>query len=33
VLTNQKGAALELTGTQVGLLASLDLSGLAITLE
>jgi hypothetical protein len=33
VLTNQKGAVLELTGTQVGLLANLDLSGLAITLE
>ena len=33
VLTNQKGAVLELTGSQVGLLANLDLSGLAITLE
>jgi lipid-binding SYLF domain-containing protein len=33
VLTNQKGAALELTGRQVGLLANLDLSGLAITLQ
>ena len=33
VLTNQKGAVLELTGRQVGLLANLDLSGLAITLE
>jgi hypothetical protein len=32
VLTNQKGAVLELTGRQVGLLANLDLSGLAITL-
>jgi lipid-binding SYLF domain-containing protein len=33
VLTNQKGAMLELTGRQVGLLANLDLSGLAITLQ
>jgi hypothetical protein len=33
VLTNQKGAVLELTGSQVGLLVNLDLSGLAITLE
>ncbi len=33
VLTNQKGAVLQLTGTQVGLLANLDLSGLAITLD
>lgn len=33
VLTNQKGAVLELTGTQVGLMANLDLSGLAITLD
>jgi hypothetical protein len=33
VLTNQKGAVLELTGRQVGLLANLDLSGLAITLD
>ncbi len=33
VLTNQKGAVLELTGSQVGLLANLDLSGLAITLQ
>jgi lipid-binding SYLF domain-containing protein len=33
VLTNQKGAVLELTGRQVGLLANLDLSGLAITLQ
>ncbi len=33
VLTNQKGAVLELTGRQVGLLVNLDLSGLAITLE
>jgi lipid-binding SYLF domain-containing protein len=33
VLTNQKGAVLELSGGQVGLLANLDLSGLAITLQ
>ena len=33
VLTNQKGAVLELAGSQVGLLANLDLSGLAITLN
>jgi hypothetical protein len=33
VLTNQKGAVLELSGSQVGLLASADLSGLAIELE
>jgi hypothetical protein len=33
VLTNQKGAVLELSGKQVGLLANLDLSGLAITLK
>jgi hypothetical protein len=33
VLTNQKGAVLELSGEQVGLLANLDLSGLAITLK
>ena len=33
VLTNQKGAVLELTGKQVGLMANLDLSGLAITLK
>jgi len=33
VLTNQKGAVLELSGNQVGLLANADLSGLAITLE
>jgi hypothetical protein len=33
VLTNQKGAVLELTGRQVGLLANVDLSGLAITLN
>ena len=33
VLTNQKGAILELSGEQVGLMANLDLSGLAITLK
>ena len=33
VLTNQKGAVLELSGTQVGLMANVDLSGLAITLK
>jgi hypothetical protein len=33
VLTNQKGAVLELSGTQVGLMANADLSGLAITLK
>ena len=33
VLRNQKGAILELTGRQVGLLANVDLSGLAITLK
>ena len=33
VLTNQKGAVLELTGRQVGLLANADLSGLAITMK
>jgi hypothetical protein len=33
VLTNQKGAVLELSGRQVGLLATADLSGLAITLD
>jgi len=33
VLTNQKGAVLELTGREVGLLANADLSGLAITLR
>lgn len=33
VLTNQKGAVLELSGQQVGLIANLDLSGLAITLK
>jgi len=33
VLTNQKGAVLELSGHQVGLIANVDLSGLAITLR
>ncbi|MGI9425585.1 MAG: hypothetical protein ACR2PA_20520 [Hyphomicrobiaceae bacterium] len=33
VLTNQKGAILELAGEQVGLMANLDLSGLAISLD
>jgi hypothetical protein len=33
VLTNQKGAILELAGEQVGLMANADLSGLAITLK
>ena len=33
VLTNQKGAVLELSGQQIGLMANVDLSGLAITLK
>jgi hypothetical protein len=33
VLTNQKGAVLELSGEQVGLMANADLSGLAITMR
>jgi hypothetical protein len=33
VLTNQKGAVLELSGHQVGLMANVDLSGLAITMR
>jgi lipid-binding SYLF domain-containing protein len=33
VLTNDKGAVLELTGRQVGLIANLDLSGLAISVR
>ncbi len=33
VLTNQKGAVLELSGEQFGLMANVDLSGLAITLR
>ena len=32
VLTNQKGAVLELAGRQYGLMANADLSGLAITM-
>jgi len=33
VLTNEKGAVLELSGRQIGLMANLDLSGLAIGLD
>jgi hypothetical protein len=33
VLTNPKGAILELSGSQVGLIANADLSGLAIRLR
>ena len=33
VLTNQNGAILELQGQQLGVIANLDLSGLAITLK
>ena len=33
VLTNQKGAVLELTGRQTGLMANADLSGLALTMQ
>jgi len=33
ILTNQKGAVLELTGGQTGLIVNLDLSGLALTLR
>lgn len=33
LLTNQKGAVLELSGKQVGLIANADLSGLVITLN
>jgi len=33
VLTNQKGAVLELAGGQTGLIVNLDLSGLALTLR
>jgi len=33
VLTNQKGAVLQLSGHQFGLMANADLSGLAITLK
>jgi hypothetical protein len=33
VLSNDKGAVLELTGRQIGLIADLDLSGLAISIR
>jgi hypothetical protein len=33
VLSNQKGAVLELSGQQTGLMANADLSGLAITMK
>ena len=33
VLSNQKGAVLELSGSQTGLMANADLSGLAITMR
>ncbi|MGD9869198.1 MAG: hypothetical protein AB7U38_14500 [Hyphomicrobiales bacterium] len=33
VLTNEKGAVLELSGSQAGLIVNLDLSGMAITLK
>lgn len=33
ILTNQKGAVLELSGSQIGLMANADLSGLAITMR
>lgn len=33
ILTNQKGAVLELSGKQTGLMANADLSGLAISLK
>jgi len=33
ILTNQKGAVLELSGREIGLMANADLSGLAITLK
>jgi len=33
LLTNQNGAILELSGKQLGLIANLDLSGLAITVK
>ena len=33
VLTNQRGAILELTGNQIGLMVNLDLSGMALTLQ
>jgi hypothetical protein len=33
ILTNQKGAVLEVSGTQTGLMLNLDLSGLALSLS
>ena len=33
ILTNQKGAVLELSGNQTGLMVNLDLSGMALTLR
>jgi hypothetical protein len=33
VLTNEKGAVLQLTGRQIGLIANLDLSGMAVALR
>jgi hypothetical protein len=33
VLTNQRGAVLELSGNQTGLMVNLDLSGMALTLK
>jgi hypothetical protein len=33
VLSNDKGAVLSMNGSQVGLIANLDLSGLAIALR
>ena len=33
VLTNQKGAVLELSGRQIGLMVNVDLSGLALTIK
>lgn len=33
ILTNQKGAVLELSGNQTGLIVNLDLNGLAISLK
>ena len=33
MLTNQKGAILELSGTQTGLMVNLDVSGIALTLK
>jgi lipid-binding SYLF domain-containing protein len=33
VLTNQRGAVLELSGSQTGLMVNLDLSGMALTLR